>query len=296
MTSDAILITAAAGQTGGHAARQLLKAGHPVRAMVRQQDTRSEALAAAGAEVVVGDMNDAASVRRALDGVKRAYFCAPWQPRVLESTTRFALIGRELGLEVTVNMSQMIVREGHPSPATREHWLAEHVLDWAGVGACHLRAGLFADNMLGLAGPTVASERRIYLPFGKGLHAPVTTEDVGAVVAGLLSAPADAHTGERLVVTGPEDLTIDQVADAIGEVVSDEVQYVQIPVSAWLENLKQLPQMNAHFLAHLEQLAPEVARGAFAGPSDVVARVGGRPPKSFSTFAADHIAVFGGER
>lgn len=296
MTSrtDPILITAAAGQTGSHAARLLLEAGHTVRAMVRLEDERSEALDAAGAEVVVADMNDSESMRAALRGVKRAYFCAPWQPRVLESAARFALIGKEMGLEVTVAMSQMIVREGHPSPATREHWLAESVFDWAGVGACHLRAGLFADNMLGLAAPTVATERKFYLPFGDGLHAPVTAEDVGAVIAGILAAPTDEYVGERLVVTGPEDLTMNDVATAIGEVVGAEVQYVQIPLLAWLENLKQLPQMNDHFLAHLAQLAPEVARGAFAGPTDVVQRVGGRQAKTFGDFVAEHVGVFGG--
>lgn len=288
-----ILITGAAGQTGGHAVRHLLNLGHPVRAMVRQADARSDRLAKAGAEVVVADLHDASSLRRALGGVERAYLCAPWKPGVLEATTRFAVVAREAGLKVTVNMSQLIVREDHPSPATREHWLAEQVLDWAEVGASHLRAGLFADNMLGLAAPSVREHRKIFLPFGEGRHAPVTAADLGAVVAAILTSPVGEYTGERLVVTGPQDLAMIEVASAIGALVAEPVEYVDIPVSAWLEALSELPQMNPHFLAHLEQLAPEVARGAFAGPTDVIQRIGGGSPTSFADFLREHAAAFG---
>ncbi len=42
-----------------------------------------------------------------------------------------------------------------------------------GVGATHIRPGLFADNLLVLAAPTVAAEGKIYLPFGEGPDAPV---------------------------------------------------------------------------------------------------------------------------
>jgi len=288
-----ILITGATGQTGGHAVHQLLSFGQPVRAMVRQHDARSAALAKAGAEVVVADLHDTSSLRRALDGVERAYLCAPWKPGVLEATTRFAVVGRESGLKVTVNMSQLIAREDHPSPATREHWLAEHVLDWAEIGASHLRAGLFADNMLGFAAPSVREHRKVFLPFGEGLHAPVTAADLGAVVAGILTSPVGEHTGARFVVTGPQDLTMDEVASAIGALVGEPVEYVQIPVSAWLEALVELPQMTPHFLAHLEQLAPEVARGAFAGPTDVIERISGGTPTTFAAFLRQHAAAFG---
>ena len=46
MKRPRILVTAAAGQTGSAAVRQLLAAGYPVRALVRRADGRSEALAA----------------------------------------------------------------------------------------------------------------------------------------------------------------------------------------------------------------------------------------------------------
>src|ERR687887_30161 len=63
-----ILVTGAAGQLGAvgrTVSELLLKRGLPVRAMVRREDDRAQALRAAGAEVVVGDLLDPADVYRA---------------------------------------------------------------------------------------------------------------------------------------------------------------------------------------------------------------------------------------
>jgi uncharacterized protein YbjT (DUF2867 family) len=67
--TDVILVTGATGQQGGATAHELLAAGHKVRAMTRNPGSNSaRALAARGAEVVPGDLNDEASLERALAG------------------------------------------------------------------------------------------------------------------------------------------------------------------------------------------------------------------------------------
>ena len=64
-----ILVTGATGQQGGAVARELLARKHTVRAMTRKSDgDAAKALARQGAEVVKGDLNDAESLRRALQG------------------------------------------------------------------------------------------------------------------------------------------------------------------------------------------------------------------------------------
>ena len=103
-TRTPILVTAAAGQTGEHAVRQLLEKGYLVRALVHRRDKRADRLASLGAEVVVGDFHDLGSLRDAMAGVKRASFIYPWVDHLLEATTNFALIVREEDFEVTVNM------------------------------------------------------------------------------------------------------------------------------------------------------------------------------------------------
>jgi len=85
-----ILVTSAAGNTGLPTTLQLLDKGYPVRAMVRRDDHRAQWLKDAGAEVVVGDQYSVADMRRAMDGVQRAYHCAPTAPNGLHFGTVLA--------------------------------------------------------------------------------------------------------------------------------------------------------------------------------------------------------------
>jgi uncharacterized protein YbjT (DUF2867 family) len=68
-----ILVTGGTGYVGGHLLRALLDAGHRVRCMVRKPAAVLEP-GLARAEVVRGDVLDAASLRAALDGVHTAYY------------------------------------------------------------------------------------------------------------------------------------------------------------------------------------------------------------------------------
>ncbi|MFC4504895.1 MULTISPECIES: NmrA family NAD(P)-binding protein [Streptomyces] len=64
-----VLVIGATGQQGGAAVRQLRGGGWPVRALVRDPDSpRARALRAAGAGLVVGDLDDPTSLRNAMRG------------------------------------------------------------------------------------------------------------------------------------------------------------------------------------------------------------------------------------
>ncbi len=69
------LVTGATGFTGGHLARMLVARGHHVRALVRDRSKASD-LAAAGIELVEGDLRDRAALDRAVSGIERVYHIA----------------------------------------------------------------------------------------------------------------------------------------------------------------------------------------------------------------------------
>jgi nucleoside-diphosphate-sugar epimerase len=73
--TDPILVTGASGFTGGHLARRLLRQGHAVRVLVRD-DPRADALEAEGFEVVRGDLLDAEAIDRAVRGTRLVYHIA----------------------------------------------------------------------------------------------------------------------------------------------------------------------------------------------------------------------------
>ena len=90
MTPTKFLITGATGDTGGYTVRHLLEKNHAVRVLAHRPDERSEHLQKSGAEVVLGDLLDFDSVRAALSGVQRAYFCYPISPGIVQAAAQFA--------------------------------------------------------------------------------------------------------------------------------------------------------------------------------------------------------------
>src|SRR5690349_9369851 len=153
-----VLVTGAAGgtqgATGRHVTGMLRERGEPVRAFVRTVDERAERLRALGAQVVSGDLRDIAQVRPAMADVDRVFFTYPVTDGLLDATAAVAAAARAAGVRRLVEVSQLRPRPEAASPRTRQHWVAEQVLDWAGVGAVHLRATVFYENIrvLALAG------------------------------------------------------------------------------------------------------------------------------------------------
>lgn len=286
MTKPTILVTGATGKTGAAVVEQLIAAGFPVRALVRRNDGRSERLASLGAEAVVGDLLDIGSLRSVLDGVGRAYFVYPPEDGLLEATANVAVAGKEAGLGALVNMSQIIAREGHPSPLSRQHWLAEQVLDRAAFGVVHIRPSFFAEMPFILNGGTIAAEGRIYQAHGDGRHAPVAAGDIARAVAAILAAP-EAHFGKTHVLTGPEALTQHDIAATFARVLGKPVDYVDVPVEDWKRAMAEagLPPF---LVAHLGRTADDHRAGRFDAVTDAVREITGAPAQSFEDYVNEN--------
>ena len=68
-----ILLTGATGYIGGRFLRLLESEGHPVRCLARRPEYLRGRVAA-GVEIVAGDVLDAESLERAMNGVHTAYY------------------------------------------------------------------------------------------------------------------------------------------------------------------------------------------------------------------------------
>ena len=292
-TNPRILVTGAAGKTGAKVVEQLRESGFPVRALVRRRDDRSARLEALGAEVTVGDLLEPESMRAAMRGVQRVYFVYPPQGELLvEASTIVAIAARDAGVDALVNMSQISAREESKSPLARQHWLSERILDWADVGAVHLRPTFFAENLVMFGAATIASQDKLYLPYGADKHAPVAAADIARVASGVLTDPA-LHVGERYVVTGPSNLSLDEMAGVLSRELGRPVEYVDLPVEAWGEVLAGVDGMTDSLVTHLKAVAVDHQNGIFRGETDVVERIGGQPPQSLDAFIREHRTVFG---
>ena len=152
--ANPILVTGAAGRIGGVGrtiTELLLKKGQAVRAMVRTEDERAQALRDVGAEVVVGSLLDLDSMHRAIAGCEAMYFGMSVSDTYLAATVNAAAVAKHHGVKAFINMSQMTsaqmsITETTASPQHKLHWLAEQALNWSGLPVVHVRPTVFLEG------------------------------------------------------------------------------------------------------------------------------------------------------
>ncbi len=295
MTKPKILVTSAAGNTGIPTTLQLLEKGFPVRAFVRSDDHRAKRLRDAGAEIFVGDLFSITDMRRAMDGVQRAYHCAPAAANALHFGTVFAIAAQEAKLEHVVMLGQWLSHKDHPSVHTREAWLNEEVLNLLpSTTLTVINVGWFAENYFwGVLG-TVAQLGILPMPLGDGdvkNNAPPSNDDIAAVNVAALIDPA-AHAGKVYRPTGPELLSANDIAAIMGKVLERKVKYQDISEAMLLKALRVqgFPEMMP---TQLRLYADEYRRGAFAvhAPTNVVRELTGREPEDFETITRRIVAT-----
>ena len=200
--ANAILVTGAAGRIGAvgrTVTEPLLKQGKVVRAMVRKEDESDQALRNMGAEVVVGDLLDLASMHRVIAGCETMYFGMSVSEDYLAATVNTAAVAKHHGVKAFIDMSQMTLSQmsitrNHPSPQHKLHWLAEQALNWSGLPVVHVRPTVFLEGFfLIFTSDSIRESNEIRLPFGEGKTSPVAAEDVARAVAASARQSEAAH-------------------------------------------------------------------------------------------------------
>ena len=293
MTKPTILVTGATGKTGAATVAQLLSRGFPVRALAHKPDSRSQVLREAGAEIVIGSLEDVTDLRAVTRGVQRAYFCPPLAPGALRRATNFATAAMENRLEVVVALSQWVADGNHPATHAREKWLSEKMFQWAPtLDVVTVNPGFFADNYMAALEP-IAHFGLMAMPLGKGLNAPPCNEDIARVVAGALADPGP-RIGKSYRPTGPKLLTPEEIAAAIGKALGRKVKYQDAPIALFLKVAKSLG-IPEFVIEELYWFLLDYQQNAFGlgAPTDAVREVGGVEPEPFETTARRYVAASG---
>ena len=297
--ANLILVTGAAGRVGGigrAVTELLLQQGKAVRAMVRNEDERAQALRDMGAEVVVGNLLDLDSMHRVIDGCDTMYFGMSVSDDYLAATVNTAAVAKHHGVKAFINMSQMTVAqmsitETTPSPQHKLQWLSEQALNWSGLPVVHVRPTVLLEGFFLILTPgSVRETNQIRLPFGEGKTSPVAVEDVARVIAALLANP-QPHIGKIYHLTGPQSESMDFYAQEYSKALGRTITYQDIPVEPWREGLLQrgLP---AHLVNHLAAMADLHRTGHYDRMSDDVFVLTGQKPLSMQEFVRKNAATF----
>lgn len=228
-------------------------------------------------------MDDLADVRKSLQGIQKTYFCAPFSMNALQIGVNFAVAAEEQKLEAVVLMSQWLADPSNPSIHTRNTWLTDQIFSlMPNVSNVIVNPGFFADNYLAALEPII-DFGIMAMPFGNGLNAPPSAEDIAAVIFSIISNPSP-HINKKYRPTGPKLLSPSDIAEIFGKVLNKKVRYQNVPVGM-LNKVGKTLKLGKYEVEQLRWYMKEYQNNSFAynAPTNVVLELTGKQPEDFET-------------
>jgi len=287
-----ILVTGATGLNGGELVRLLSARGVPVRALVRNASRAAALSSLANVEIVEGDMERPETLAEPLRGVDRAMLISSSNAAMLEVQSNFIDAARKAGVTHMVKLSGIIPDIDSPFRFARMHGEIELKLERSGIAFTHLRAGEFMHSYFRQV-PAIVARGALFLPMEDARIASIDVGDIAEVAAKALTE--SGHEGKTYPLTGPEALTMAEVAKKLSAATGREISYVNVaPEEAKRARLAAgVPEYTADAL---DELFAERRNGKESEVYPVFEDLIGRRPTSFDEFARRNAAIFRGEQ
>jgi NAD(P)H dehydrogenase (quinone) len=275
-SADVVAVTGVTGGLGGRVARRLADRGARQRLVVRDPARAPEL---DGAEVTTGSYDDPEGLRRAFQGASVLFMVS-----ASEDLNRRRLHANVVDAAADAGVERIVYTSfyGAAPECTftfgRDHWHAEQHIKASRLRHTFLRDNLYIDFLALLVGP----DGVIRGPAGDGRVAAVTRDDIADVAAVVLVDGGD-HDGRTYDMTGPEALTMEEIAEELSRVTGRAITYHN-------ETLEEAYASRAHYGAPDWEVAgwvttyAAIANGDLDQVSGDVEAVGGHPPMSLAEF------------
>ncbi|TIX50925.1 NAD(P)H-binding protein [Alteraurantiacibacter aquimixticola] len=238
-----IVVTAPAGNIGHRVVENLLDQGAELRLIVRDPSTIPEAVRER-VEIVEGSHANADVVDRAFEGADAVFWLAPPDPKAESATAAYVDFTRPAAAALKAHGVKRIVGItglGRTTPLAGEAGYVTASLamdDLIASTGVHFRAltmPSFMDNVL-MQANALKEQGKFFLPISGDLKLPsVATRDIAAAATRWLLD--DSWTGqEEVAVLGPENISFNDMAQIMSEVLGRPVEYQQIPLDAYKAN------------------------------------------------------------
>ena len=287
-----ILVTGATGLNGGELVRLLSARGVPVRALVRDPSRAGSLSSLPNVDVVEGDMARPETLAEPLRGVERAMLISSSNATMLEVQSNFIDAARQAGVKHVVKLSGIIPDIDSPFRFARMHGEIELKLERSGLAFTQLRAGEFMHSYFRQV-PAILARGALLLAMEEARIASIDVGDIAEVAATALTQPG--HEGKTYPLTGPEALTMAEVAERLSAATGREIRYVNVaPEEAKRARLAAgVPEYTADAL---DELFAERRNGKESQVYTTFEEIIGRQPTSFDDFARRNAAIFRGDQ
>ena len=240
-----ILVTGATGHQGGAALRQLHDRGFPVRALTRDPDKpAARKLVVPGTELVRGDLDDATSLQRALDGVHGVFSVQDarigYENEVRQGKALADAANRSRTNHlVYTSVASADQKTGLPHFDSKLQ-IENHIRN-TGLRYSIFRPVFFMENFLAMK-PAI-EQGKFSMPLSPQTRLQmIAVEDIGAFATMAFERPG--HWENRVLELAGDELSIQEIADSFGRVTGVNVRYTQVPWDAFEQQAgKEIAQM-----------------------------------------------------
>jgi uncharacterized protein YbjT (DUF2867 family) len=262
-----IVITTPTGQIGQQVLGNLLGGAEAIRVIARDPSRLSQGTRER-VEVVRGPHDDLGVVTEAFAGADCVFWLVPPNPRarsvegyVLDFTRPACEAIESQGVKRVVGVSTLGRGVAKNAGQVSAALAMDRLIETTAVSYRALRMPGFMENMLQQAG-TIKSEGMFFLPVSGDRRVPAcATRDVAAVAARLLAD--DSWSGQDSVaILGPQDLSPNDMAQIMSEVLQRPVRFQQIPGQSYKARLMR-HGMSGAWAQGLVDMAAQVDRGIY---------------------------------
>jgi len=285
-----LLLTGATGAAGSLIANELLHHSVPVRFLVRDRAKAKQLENSATIELFEGDMAKPSTLKAALKGVERVLMISAASPNMVETQRAFMDACKAAGVRPVIKFSGLDARPDTTFPFGQMHQAIEEHLEASGLAWTQLRPSGFMQVYLREA-PSIVHDGALFLPLGETRLNPVDLTDVAKIGFALLRD--GGHEGEYLPVTGPEALSMAEIAERISRAVGKPVRYIDVS-RAERRNGLIANGIPAEFADALDKQVAERLKGGLESQVNLAThRLFNVTPSTFAEFAQRSAGVFG---
>ena len=271
MSKPKIAITGATGSLGGRIAQRLADREVPLRLIARDASRAPEL---PRAEVATATYLDQPAMLKALEGIETVFFVSGFEAQDrLEQHKSAVDAFVEAGVKRVVYTSFLNAAPDSTFTFARHHYHTEQYLEDAGLRFVALRDSLYMDLL-----PHFVADGVILGPAGEGKFAPVSRDDIADVAVALLLD--EEHPTARYDLTGPELLTMSEVAEQLSEAGESPVRFVNETLEEAYASRAQLGAPDFEVEGWVTSYYA-INVGEMEVVSDTVQRIAGHPPVSF---------------
>lgn len=282
-----VMVTGALGNVGGYVAKYLIENNQEV-VVADINLTALEEKFNGKAKSVLFDFTDSKTFENALKDVDRVFIMRPPHLGKPDDLKTFIESLKDKGNIKLVSFLSLIGIEHNPIPP---HYKIEKYIEKAGLPFCHIRPSFFMQNISGIHAFEIKHFDRIVVPVKAALTSFIDAEDIGEIVAKVLSNTIE-HKNKAYSITGPEALNYYEVSKILSEELGRNITYTNPKPSMAKRYWIDIRGLDKTYATVMGMLYMMTRMGTAKNVTNTFEEVMGKKPQTFKQFVRKNLSAW----